>query len=232
MEYGTGAIFGCPGHDERDHEFATKYGLPIIPVVMPEGADAEASSVAAEPFVEDGVIINSDFLNGLDVEDAKSQGHRAAGGDGRRQGHDRSTACATGWSSRQRYWGCADPGHPLREAAAWCRCRRRTCRSSCRRTSTFDRPGNPLDRHPTWKHVACPTLRRAGTARDRHVRHLHRFELVLRPLHLAAARRRRRSIARRTTTGCRSTSISAASSTRSCICSIRASGRAPCARSR
>src|SRR5712692_3890085 len=71
MEYGTGAIFGCPGHDERDHEFAVKYGLPIIPVVMPKDADPKSFSVAEAAFVEDGVIINSDFLNGLDVEQAK-----------------------------------------------------------------------------------------------------------------------------------------------------------------
>ena len=75
MEYGTGAIFGCPGHDERDHEFATKYGLPIMPVVMPEGRrSAKSFSVAEAPFVEDGVIINSDFLNGLDVEDGQGAG--------------------------------------------------------------------------------------------------------------------------------------------------------------
>ena len=73
MEYGTGAIFGCPGHDERDHEFATKYGLPILPVVMPKDADPAKFSVADAPFVEDGVIVNSDFLDGLEVEDAKAR---------------------------------------------------------------------------------------------------------------------------------------------------------------
>src|SRR5260370_30957230 len=73
MEHGTGAIFGCPGHDERDHEFATKYGLPILPVVMPKDADAKSFSVADAPFLDDGILINSDFLNSVSVEHAKAK---------------------------------------------------------------------------------------------------------------------------------------------------------------
>ena len=72
MEYGTGAIFGCPAHDERDHEFATKYGLPILQVVAPTDGKTEVD-VQKAAFVEDGVIVNSDFLNGLGVEDAKAK---------------------------------------------------------------------------------------------------------------------------------------------------------------
>ena len=178
MEYGTGAIFGCPGHDERDHEFATKYGLPIIPVVMPEDADAKSFSVAAEPFVEDGVIINSDFLNGLTVEDAKikviARLEEMGVGKGTTQYRLRDWLV-----SRQRYWGCADPGHPLRASAASCRCRRRTCRSSCRRTSsstgrairsTAIRPGSTSPaRHAAARRGARPTRStpssiRAGTS--------------------------------------------------------------------
>ncbi|HKH66097.1 MAG TPA: leucine--tRNA ligase, partial [Reyranella sp.] len=154
MEYGTGAIFGCPGHDERDHEFATKYGLPIIPVVMPEDADAKSFSVAAEPFIEDGVIINSDFLNGLTVEDAKvkviARLEEMGVGKGTTQYRLRDWLV-----SRQRYWGapipvihCGKCGIvPVPEE---------DLPIELPEDVEFDKPGNPLDRHPTWKHVSCP----------------------------------------------------------------------------
>src|SRR5262249_56818996 len=71
MEYGPGGIFGCPGHDQRDLDFARKYGLPVKPVVLPPGADAATFAIADTAYVEDGTIINSDFLNGLEVEAAK-----------------------------------------------------------------------------------------------------------------------------------------------------------------
>jgi leucyl-tRNA synthetase len=155
MEYGTGAIFGCPGHDERDHEFATKYGLPIIPVVMPEGADAKSFSVADEPFIEDGVIINSDFLNGLPVEEAKAKViarlEEMGVGKGTTQYRLRDWLV-----SRQRYWGspipaihCAKCGVvPVPE---------KDLPVELPEDVEFDKPGNPLDRHPTWKHVNCPS---------------------------------------------------------------------------
>src|ERR1700759_2993981 len=75
MEYGTGAIFGCPAHDARDLEFARKYGLPVIPVVLPPGADAATFAIGDDAYVEDGTLFNSGFLDGLSVADAK----RAAG---------------------------------------------------------------------------------------------------------------------------------------------------------
>ncbi len=161
MEYGTGAIFGCPGHDERDHEFATKYGLPIIPVVMPEGADAASFSVAKEPFVEDGVIINSDFLNGLTVEDAKirviERLEEMGVGKGTTQYRLRDWLV-----SRQRYWGCPIPAIHC-EKCGVVPVPEKDLPVELPEDVTFDRPGNPLDRHPTWKHVACPTC--SGPAR-------------------------------------------------------------------
>ena len=230
MEYGTGAIFGCPGHDERDHEFATKYGLPIIPVVMPEDADAASFSVAAEPFVEDGVIINSDFLNGLAVEDAKAKVDRAAGGDGRRQGHD-AVPPARLAGVAPALLGLPDPGHPLRQV------RRRAgagegpagrAARGCR-----VRPAGQSARPPSDLEARrLPDMRRRGAARDRHASTPSSIRAGTSTASPRRGSRRRRSTARRTTTGCRSTSISAASSTRSCTCSIRASGRAPCARCR
>jgi leucyl-tRNA synthetase len=161
MEYGTGAIFGCPGHDERDHEFATKYGLPILPVVMPKDADAKSFSVAETPFVDDGIIINSDFLNGLEVEDAKAKViarlEQLGVGKGTIQYRLRDWLV-----SRQRYWGAPIPAiHcgkcgivPVPE---------KDLPVELPEDVEIDKPGNPLDRHPTWKHVACPTC--GGPAR-------------------------------------------------------------------
>ena len=155
MEYGTGAIFGCPGHDERDHEFATKYGLPIIPVVMPEGADAKSFSVAAAPFVDDGVVINSDFLNGLPVEDAKikviARLEEMGVGKGTTQYRLRDWLV-----SRQRYWGAPIPAIHC-EKCGLVPVPEKDLPVELPEDVEFDRPGNPLDRHPTWKHVACPS---------------------------------------------------------------------------
>src|SRR5205814_3348384 len=71
MEYGTGAIFGCPAHDQRDLDFARKYGLPVIPVILPPGEDPAQFTIGDTPYVEDGIAFNSDFLDGLSVPDAK-----------------------------------------------------------------------------------------------------------------------------------------------------------------
>ena len=73
MEYGTGAIFGCPAHDQRDLEFARAYGLPVVPVVLPPGADAKSFVIAEEAYTGDGALINSGFLDGLTVEAAEEK---------------------------------------------------------------------------------------------------------------------------------------------------------------
>jgi leucyl-tRNA synthetase len=153
MEYGTGAIFGCPGHDERDHEFATKYGLPILQVVAP--ADGAKIDIAAAPYIEDGVIVNSDFLNGLDVEEAKSRViarlEEMGVGKGTIQYRLRDWLV-----SRQRYWGCPIPAIHC-ESCGVVPVPDKDLPVELPDDVTFDRPGNPLDRHPTWKHVACPS---------------------------------------------------------------------------
>ncbi|MDE2227610.1 MAG: leucine--tRNA ligase [Alphaproteobacteria bacterium] len=154
MEYGTGAIFGCPAHDQRDLEFARKYRLTVTPVVLPPEADAATFAIGDEAYTGDGAHINSDFLDGLSVGDAK----RAAIA---KLESLRAGAGATMWRlrdwgvSRQRYWGCPIPVvHcetcgivPVPEADLPVR---------LPDDVSFDQPGNPLDRHPTWKHVACP----------------------------------------------------------------------------
>jgi leucyl-tRNA synthetase len=155
MDYGTGAIFGCPAHDERDFEFASKYGLPILPVIGPQ-----ESGAVDLPYTGDGVLINSDFLNGLSVADAKKRAIAELEKLG--TGKEKINYRLRDWGiSRQRYWGCPIP-------IIYC--------PSCGivpvpeenlpvelpRDVTFDKPGNPLENHPTWKHVDCPKCGKAA----------------------------------------------------------------------
>ena len=155
MEYGTGAIFGCPAHDQRDLEFARKYGLPVIPVVLPPGADPATFTIGDAAYVEDGTMFNSGFLDGLSVADAKRAVGERLEQLGARRAHDRPIGCAIG-ACRGSAIGAARSRSSIARIAASCRCRRKTSRSNCRDDVSFDRPGNPLDHHPTWKHVACP----------------------------------------------------------------------------
>jgi leucyl-tRNA synthetase len=154
MEYGTGAIFGCPAHDQRDFDFATAYGLPIPPVVIPDGADAATFALADEPYDGPGRIANSGFLDGLSTQDAKAAAIRALEASGAGTG-------VVNWRlrdwgiSRQRYWGCPIPIIHC-ETCGVVPAPADQLPIRLPEDVTFDRPGNPLDHHPTWKHVACP----------------------------------------------------------------------------
>ena len=137
MDYGTGAVFGCPAHDQRDLEFARAYGLPVIPVVLPPGADPDAFNIGDEAYTGDGTLFNSDFLDGLSVDDAKEEmarrlSARDAAGSPASDAQDRVPLARLGHLAAA-LLGMPDPDDPLRELAASCRCRPRTCRSSCRR---------------------------------------------------------------------------------------------------
>src|SRR5213078_2057772 len=160
MEYGTGAIFGCPAHDQRDLEFARKYDLPVIPVVLPPGEDPSLFTIGATAYIEDGTVFNSDFLDGLSVPEAK----RAVGERLEQLGRGERTIAyrLRDWGvSRQRYWGCPIPIiHspkcgivPVPE---------KDLPVTLPQDVAFDQPGNPLDRHPTWKHVNCPRCQGAA----------------------------------------------------------------------
>ena len=160
MEYGTGAIFGCPAHDQRDLDFANKYQLPVHVVVRP--ADGPAPAVTTEAFVTtDGVAVNSGFLDGLSVAQAKRAVIDHLERDGRGKGTIQYRLRDWG-VSRQRYWGCPIPIiHcdkcgivPVPESQL---------PVELPEDVSFDQPGNPLDRHPTWKYVDCPSC--GGAAR-------------------------------------------------------------------
>ncbi len=154
MDYGSGAIFGCPAHDQRDLDFARKYGLEVIPVVAPEGVLASKMSVETEAFVDDGLIINSDFLNGLDVEAAKKKAIEKL--IELQQGEAQTTYRLRDWGvSRQRYWGCPVPVIHCK-ACGTVPVPEEDLPVTLPQDVEFEEVGNPLDRHPTWKFVTCP----------------------------------------------------------------------------
>jgi leucyl-tRNA synthetase len=160
MEYGAGAIFGCPGHDQRDLEFARKYDLPLIPVVAPADADPAAVVVGDIAYTGDGVMINSGFLDGLPVAEAKRKVIDALErhGDGRSEIQYR----LRDWGvSRQRYWGCPIPVIHC-GACGVVPVPDQQLPVTLPEDVRFDVPGNPLDHHPTWKHVACPKCGRSA----------------------------------------------------------------------
>lgn len=159
MEYGTGAIFGCPAHDQRDLDFARKYRLPVLPVVLPKGQDAKTFVVGAEASTEeDGTLYNSGFLDGLDVPAAKAEVARRMAAEGR--GQATVNFRLRDWLvSRQRYWGCPIPIVHC-EACGTVPVPDADLPVTLPDDVAFDKPGNPLDRHPTWKHVNCPKCRK------------------------------------------------------------------------
>ncbi len=154
MDYGTGAIFGCPAHDQRDLDFARKYALPVTRVVAPTPEEA-SDPIHDEAYVGPGRIVNSRFLDGMEVEAAKAAVIARAEAEG--WGTGTTVWRLRDWGvSRQRYWGtpipiihceaCGPVGVPKDQLPV-----------VLPDDVSFDIPGNPLDRHPTWRHVNCPS---------------------------------------------------------------------------
>jgi leucyl-tRNA synthetase len=163
MGYGEGALFGCPAHDQRDFDFATKYGLAILPVVAPRGSEKDFATVDG-PFIEKdpetAVMINSDFLNGLSVTEAKEAVavRFETAGIGERKINYR----LRDWGvSRQRYWGCPIPMIHCASCGV-VPVNKSDLPVTLPDDVTFDKPGNPLSHHPTWKHTNCPKCRAAA----------------------------------------------------------------------
>ena len=160
MEYGTGAIFGCPAHDQRDLEFSNKYGLGNTPVVCPQGQDPAEFLITDTAYDGDGRLINSRFLDGMTIEQAKEEVARRL--ETTLQGNQPVAQRQVNfrlrdWGiSRQRYWGCPIPIIHCAKCGV-VPVPERDLPVTLPDDVTFDRPGNPLDRHPTWKHVTCPT---------------------------------------------------------------------------
>lgn len=156
MDYGTGAVFGCPAHDARDFEFATKYGLPIIATFLP---DADADPELTEAFVplkSEKVTYVKGFAGapdqtGEDAVDAAVDFCEANG-----VGHGVTKFRLRDWGlSRQRYWGCPIPIVHCDDCGAVPEAKE-NLPIELPYDVTFDVPGNPLDRHPTWRNCACP----------------------------------------------------------------------------
>ena len=154
MDYGTGAIFGCPGHDQRDLDFARRYGLGVIPVVAPPDADASTFVIDDEAYIGDGTMINSDFIDGMTVADAKEAiaSRLEAAGAGARAINFRLRDWLV---SRQRYWGCPIPVVHC-EACGIVPVPEADLPVLLPEDVSFEMSGNPLENHPTWKDVNCP----------------------------------------------------------------------------
>ncbi len=160
MDYGTGAVFGCPAHDQRDIEFARKYGLPVLRVVA-DGGQTDPVFAGNEAYTGPGSIVNSRFLDGMSVSEAKAAVIARAETEG--WGHGKTVWRLRDWGvSRQRYWGTPIPFIHC-ELCGIVPVPKKQLPVVLPEDVDFSVPGNPLARHPSWKHVDCPACGKPAT---------------------------------------------------------------------
>jgi leucyl-tRNA synthetase len=155
MGYGTGAIFGCPAHDQRDLDFARKYDLIVTPVVCPTDQNPDTFSIKEEAYTGVGNLINSRFLDGLTIEEGKSEVIKRI--SEQRMGQATTNYRLRDWGvSRQRYWGCPIPVIHCEKCGVVAE-KKENLPITLPKDVSFDKPGNPLDRHEEWRNCSCPS---------------------------------------------------------------------------
>ena len=158
MDYGTGAIFGCPAHDQRDLDFALTYNLPVLPVVLPKNESADEFQINKVAYTGPGCIINSGFLDGLEIEEAKKAVIDALEAKG--AGNKKTTYRLRDWGvSRQRYWGCPIPIIHCEDCGI-VPVPDEDLPVLLPENVDFEKVGNPLENHPSWKFTKCPSCER------------------------------------------------------------------------
>ena len=155
MDYGTGAIFGCPAHDQRDLDFANKYKLKVLPVVRPKDIDSKKFSIKKEAYTEDGILFNSDFLNNLTVKQAIEKAIKVI--TEKKIGEKKITFRLKDWGvSRQRYWGCPIPIVYNKKGEAL-PVDKKDLPILLPDDVDLNVAGNPLEKHKTWKFAKIST---------------------------------------------------------------------------
>ena len=154
MEYGSGAIFGCPAHDQRDLDFAIKYNLDVLPVVCPQDQDGSTFVIGDEAYTGDGKIINSGFLNGMTIEEAKRKVVSFLAE--KNMGQKKVTFRLKDWGiSRQRYWGCPIPVIHCEKCGVVPE-KKENLPVELPENVSFKNPGNPLENATDWLNIKCP----------------------------------------------------------------------------
>ena len=153
MDYGSGAVFGCPAHDQRDLDFANKYKLKVLPVVKPKNSKIKEKDIIIKnkAFTEDGILFNSEFLNDLSVPDAIKKIIKVI--SEKKIGKEKITFRLKDWGvSRQRYWGCPIPIVYNSKGEALT-VEKKDLPVLLPDDVDIKAQGNPLDKHPSWKHT-------------------------------------------------------------------------------
>ena len=154
MEYGSGAIFGCPAHDQRDLEFARTHNLQVKPVVLPKGEDSLTFAITDTAWTGDGTLFRSEFLDGLSIQAAIAKATEALQQKG--AGERKTTWRLRDWGvSRQRYWGCPIPVVHCKKCGI-VPVPRNELPIELPQNVSFDKPGNPLERAEEWRKTKCP----------------------------------------------------------------------------